>query len=114
MFANIQQPPPLSYDDFVQGSDFARVSQAELLLSTAECFKASKNTVGKLLALIPSLDSSYVSVTKDELGQIAKVCVGNSVYLQKMKQFASSKDGSPKAVAFDFDCNPEFCTVKLS
>ena len=114
VFATIQQPPPLSYDDFVQGSDFAKVSQADLLFSTAECFKTSKALVGKMLALLPSLDSNYVSMTKDELNQVAKVCVGNSVYVQKMKQVVSAKDGQLKSVSFDFDINKEFCTVKLS
>lgn len=114
VFANIQQPPPLSYDDFVQGSDFSRVSQGDLLFSTAECFKSSKATVGKLLAMLPSLDSSYLCITKEELNQIAKVCVGNSVYVQKMKQTVSTSGGKVEGVSFDFDTNKAFCTVKLS
>lgn len=114
VFANIQQPPPLSFDDFVQGFDFSRVSQGDLLFSTGECFKSSKATVGKLLAMLPSLDSSYLSITKDELNQIAKVCVGNSVYVQKMKQIVSTSGEKVEGVSFDFDTNKAFCTVKLS
>ena len=70
--------------------------------------------VAKLLASLPSLDSNYVSMTKDELNQVAKVCVGNSVYIQKLKQMSSSKDTNLEYVSFDFDVNKEFCTVKLA
>lgn len=113
VFSNIQQPPPLSYDDFVQGSDFARVSQADLLFSTAECFKSSKASTSKLLALLPSIDPNHLSMTKDELNQIAKVCVGNSVYVQKMKQVVSTKEGKVESVSFEFASNKQFCMVKL-
>jgi hypothetical protein len=53
-------------------------------------------------------------MTKEDLNQIAKVCVGNSVYLQKLRQAISSQDASwkPRAL-FDFDGNCEFCTIKL-
>ena len=115
VFANIQQPPPLTYDDFLKGSDFARVSQSDLLLSTAECFKSSKELVGKITALLPSLDSALLSLTKEELNQIAKVCVGNLVYVQKMKQMVAAPDGGrPRRVEFGFDSNCEFCTIKLT
>jgi hypothetical protein len=113
-FTGIQQPPPLTYNDFVQGCSFARVSQNDLLASTGECFKASKANVGKVLAGLQALDASLLSMTREDLNQIAKVCVGNSVYLQKLRQAISSQDGTwkPRAL-FDFDANCEFCTIKV-
>jgi len=115
VFANIQQPPPLTYDDFLQGSDFAKVSQCDLLLSTSECFRSSKAAIGKIIAFLPSLDPAFTPMTKEELNQIAKVCVGNSVYILKMKQLVDEHDGEGKApsVDFAFDSNSEFCTIKL-
>jgi hypothetical protein len=113
-FASIQQPPPLSYNDFLQGCSFSRVSQSDLLVSTGECFKASKANVGKVLAALESLDVSVLSTTREDLNQMAKVCVGNSVYLQKLRQAISSQgvNWEPSAL-FDFDANCEFCTIKL-
>ena len=67
-----------------------------------------------MIALLPSLDSNYLSMSKEELNQVAKVCVGNSVYVQKMKQLVTAKDAKVDTVDFDFDSNKEFCTVKLA
>lgn len=115
-FAVVQQPPPLSYDDFVQGSSFERVSQDDLFFSTAECFKSSKTTIGRITAALASTDSDFFSMTHQELTQISKVCVGNSIYIAKLKQFVGQKetnDGTPPAVEFDFSTNNEFPIVKL-
>lgn len=112
-FAAIQQPPPLTYDDFVQGSNFANVSQNDLLFSTAECFKSSKATTGQITSLLATIDGDFFSMTKEELGQIAKVCVGNSVYVHMMKQLVE-KGSKPPSVEFDFNANNEFSTIKLT
>ena len=117
-FANVQQPPPLTYDDFLQGSSFARVSQDDLLFSIAQCFKSSKTFLGNITNLLPSIDGDFCSMTKDELGQLAKVCVGNSVYVQMMKQMVEKAESSTKPpkknVEFDFTANVEFSTIKFT
>ena len=114
-FANVQQPPPLAYDDFIQGSSFARISQGDLLFSTAQCFKSSKATIGNITKLLASIDVDFFSMDKDELGQLAKVCVGNSVYVQMMKQMVEKVDSKPpKGVEFDFAASVEFSTVKFT
>ncbi|CAB9516473.1 Mak10 subunit, NatC N(alpha)-terminal acetyltransferase [Seminavis robusta] len=116
-FANIQQPPPLSFDDFRQGSSFARVSQSDLLASTGECFKSSKTSVGKALTLLSDLDISLLATTKEDLNQLAKICVGNSVYMQKLRQSIAAGEGGNQSkqqkTVFEFDSNSDFCTVKL-
>eukprot|EP00539_Tryblionella_compressa_P001162 CAMPEP_0178733116 /NCGR_PEP_ID=MMETSP0744-20121128/622_1 /TAXON_ID=913974 /ORGANISM="Nitzschia punctata, Strain CCMP561" /LENGTH=225 /DNA_ID=CAMNT_0020385275 /DNA_START=183 /DNA_END=860 /DNA_ORIENTATION=- len=111
-FAAIQQPPPLSYDDYLKGSDFSKVPQKDLLASTSECFNVSKSMIEKLLAQIPTTDPSYLPIQEDELRQLAKVCVGNSIYLQKLKQIIG--EGTTKAsVSIDVNTNKQFCTIKI-
>ena len=115
VFAGIQQPPPLTYDDYCEGSDFSKVSQKDLLFSTSECFKTGKATVDKLQALLPKLvDSPFPPMSKDELAGIAKICLGNSIYVQKLKQLIDAKETKTATVAFDFDTNSEFCTIKIT
>ena len=113
-FAEIQQPPPLSYSDFVQGSTFSKVSQTDLLASAGDCFKLSKTGVGTLLSALPSIDPTSLSMTKEDLHQVAKICVGNSVYLQKFGQSRTrqSKDVQQNP-SFDFDRIGEFFTIKV-
>lgn len=114
-FAAIQQPPPLTYDDFIQGSSFARVSQRDLLFSTAECFKSSKATIVQITSKLATINGDFFSMTKEELGQIAKVCVGNSVYIMKMKQMVGKEaEANSPGVDFDFEANNEFSTIKLA
>ena len=114
-FAAIPQPPPLSYDDYLQGSDFSKVSQNELLASTSECFSASKSMVDKLLAQQSTIDKDYLSMQEAELRRLAKVCIGNSVYVQKLKQKVDENTGKADAtVDIDVDTHNQFCTVKIS
>jgi hypothetical protein len=90
------------------------VSQADLLFSTSECFKAGKGTSGKLQSLLPSLDAAFLSMSKDELSELVKVCVGNSIYVQKLKQLIESRDLKSDIVGFEFSTNCDFCTIKLN
>ena len=113
-FAPIQQPPPLFYDDFLQGSDFSKVPQSDLLASTSECFNVSKSMVDKLLSQLSSLDAVFISVQEADLRCLAKVCIGNSVYLQKLRQTVQSNGKASVGVSFDLDTHGEFCTIKLT
>ena len=113
-FAGIQQPPPLFYDDFLQGSDFSKVSQNDLLASTSECFNVSKAMLDKLLSQIAIIQTEFRAMQEDEIRRLAKVCIGNSVYVQKLKQ-AIDADGKAKGViSFDLETHNQFCITKIS
>lgn len=114
-FAGIQQPPPLNYEDYVKGSDFSKVTQKDLLSSTAECFTMSKSMVDRLLTQIQLIDSNYLPIQVDELNQLAKVCIGNSIYLQKLQQVIDIGGGKAKPkVVLDLKTHNQFCTIKIS
>ena len=112
-FLVIQQPPPLGYDDYLKGSDFSKVSQQDLLTSTSECFTVSKSMIEKLLSQITTIDPNYLPVTEDELRQLVKVCVGNTIYLHKMKQVIESNGEVKASVSIDVKTNKQFCTIKI-
>lgn len=113
-FHIIPQPPPLTYKDYLQGSDFSKVSQNELLRSTSECFSQSKLMVDSLVAQIPSLDVDYLAVHDKQLHQYTKICVGNSVYIRKLSQIIEGKGTSEASVSVEIEPAIQFCTIKLS
>jgi hypothetical protein len=114
-FEVIQTPPPLCYDDFLQGSDFSKVPQNDLLVSTSECFNVSKTTVDKLLSQALNIDPACLPMSEEELRRLAKVCIGNSVYVQKLRQKVdSSGKASSGNVSFDLETHAQFCTTKLT
>lgn len=113
VFSGIQQPPPLSYEDYMNGSDFSKVTQRDLLASTADAFRLSKSMIDRLLVQIPLIDPDYLPAKQEELRQLIKVCVGNSIYLQKLMQVIHRKEESKARVAIDTTTNSEFCTIKI-
>ena len=113
VFLGIQQPPPLSYDDYMKGSDFSKVTQKDLLASTADSFRLSKSMIDRLLVQIPLIDPDYLPAKEEELRQLAKVCVGNSIYVQKLMQVIHGKEQSEARVTIDTTANCEFCTIKI-
>ncbi|VEU35220.1 unnamed protein product [Pseudo-nitzschia multistriata] len=113
LFSCIQQPPPLSYEDYLSGSDFSKVSQGDLWASTADSFRLSRSIIERLLAQIPLIDPDYSAVKEEELRQLAKVCVGNSIYLQKMIQAVNGKGESMPKIKIDNKTNRQFCMIKI-
>ena len=113
VFSGIQQPPPLSYEDYMKGSDFSKVSQRDLLASTADAFRLSKSMIDRLLLTIPTVDPDFLPAKEDELKQLNKICVGNSIYLQKLVQAIQRKEEAGTKVAIDMTTNSEFCTIKI-
>ena len=101
------------YDDFLEGSDFSKVPQNDLLASTSECFSASKGVVDKLLSMISDIDSEYLPMQGEELKRLAKVCIGNSVYVQKLRQKVDATGKATGEVSFDLETHNQFCTTKL-
>lgn len=111
-FACVVTPAPLGYKDFLIGSDFSRVKQSDLLNATAESFTNAKATVDGLLGN-KQVDRKDMSTTEDELRSLAKVCVGNSVYLMKLIRQIDEGANATGTVEFDFSSHDEFCIVKL-
>lgn len=115
-FSSIEQPPKLDYKDYVAGSDFSKVQPMDLIQSTAECFSASKAYVDRLLAQLPVIGTDFAAMQEDELRRLAKVCVGNSVYLQKLKQAIGSKDDDTATgkITSETSTHKQFCTFKIN
>ena len=116
-FESISQPPPLRYEDYLAGSDFSNVIPDDLHKATAECFQASKSYLDHLNAEVDSIAEEYRAISKDELKQLAKVTVGNSVYLLKLQQKLKGPpaDKSVQAnIEIDADSHKHFCTIKVS
>lgn len=113
-FAIIMTPQPLTYDDFERGYSYTNVSQTELIFSATECFKASKAVVDKLLSLLgDSDDDCSAPIRKQEVMNIAKVCVGNSLFLHKLSRQVQNDGRVEGTVSFDFEAHREFCTIKI-
>ena len=131
-FAVISQPPPLTYDDFRQGSDFDSISRTDLLKVTRECFQTAKSMVDSLsqqIQLLQSNQRTFLSVNEDRIKNYNKLCVGNSVFLMKLSQVLSVQDNKEDSnddkagkttkkkknnVTFDFADDKQFCTIKIS
>ena len=113
-FELIRQPPPLTYNHYMEGSDFSNVQAADLQQTTNEWFLSCRRTVEQLLSSTGSIRPQYASMPEAELRSLLKVCVGNSVYLMKLRQITSPADVSKTSVEFDFDTHEQFCTIKLS
>jgi len=113
-FLALAQPPPLSYDDFREGSDFSNVSQADLLSSTSDCFKKCKEMVDNISNQMNTIDKRYSTLNKEELLGLTKTCVGNSVFLMKLTQQVCGNGKAKGEVEFDFKNNNQFCTIKMN
>mmetsp|Transcript_7210 Transcript_7210/g.20923 ORF Transcript_7210/g.20923 Transcript_7210/m.20923 type:complete len:159 (-) Transcript_7210:925-1401(-) len=113
LFSGIQQPPPLGYEDYISGSDFSKVPQSDLLTSTADSFRFSKSMIDRLLVQVPLIDPDYLPVELEELRQLTKVCIGNSIYLQRLMQMIKGNGESKARVTIDTKTNGQFCTIKI-
>jgi hypothetical protein len=67
-----------------------------------------------LLSQIATIDPNYAAVTEDELRQLVKVCVGNTIYLHKLKQVVESNGDVQASVSIDVKTNKQFCTIKIA
>lgn len=105
-------PAPLTYSDFLVGSDFSTVKQADLLSATTESFSAAKVTVVDMLAKCEAFD--LIAMKEEELKSLAKVCVGNAVYVVKLSQQVRGEEKASGKVVFDFETNSEFCIIKIA
>jgi hypothetical protein len=130
VFHALPQPPSLSYKDYVKGSDFSAVASEDLLSSAADCFRSAKGAVDSLLNVIVSLeecaeddainlmrrdDDMYISIRRQEVLQIAKVCVTNSLSLHKMASMESSELSSQnRQVSLAYKAHKHYCTLIIT
>jgi hypothetical protein len=115
-FIGIHQPPLLSYVDFLKGSDFSNISQDHLVTGSSDSFGAAKSLIDQTLTHMATLDTDFLPIQEDEMRQLSKVCVGNSIYLQRLKQLSTAAgNGEIKAtVTLDTTTHKHFYIIKLS
>lgn len=125
VFRTLSQPPSLSYDDYVKGSDFSAVQGKDLLASAADCFRSAKGIVDSLLDVIVSEecvhsltrgdDDLYISIRRQEILQIAKVCVSNSLFLHKLALMKGSDlNSGERSVSLEFKAHKLYCTLIIT
>ena len=120
VFSDIPQPPPLSYNDYKQGSDYSSVKSKDLLASASECFRSAKGIIDWLLEVIVSdkVDDTtsaekrsdcdmFIPVHRDEVLSLAKVCVTNTLFLLKL---SSISDTNSESVSLEYKVNKMYCT----
>ncbi len=114
-FSCIEQPTLLTYNDFLQGSDFSRIDSDRLISAALECFSAARTLIDQLTNTLKTVeDSQLVSYDiKDDLG-LKKVCVGNTIYLQKLKNLLQNGNVSKGKVSVQRDfVHKHFCIIKV-
>ena len=111
----IETPPALTYDDFQQGYSFESVTPPEVISSASECFKAGKAVTDSLLSqVLDEKDHSLdLPISRSELMNLAKVCVGNSVYLHKLLQQVKGGGKATGKAVIGFDVHNTFATIKI-
>jgi len=111
-FNQIRQPPLLTHDDFLKGSDFGLVSSTTLISSATDCFTTSRGLLQEIGEESKKLEDIYRSIRKDDVTNLVKVCVGNSLFLLKLSKSIANQDVSTLNVSLDFkDC--QFCSINL-
>mmetsp|Transcript_6235 Transcript_6235/g.9720 ORF Transcript_6235/g.9720 Transcript_6235/m.9720 type:complete len:986 (-) Transcript_6235:45-3002(-) len=121
-FAMLPQPQPLSFEDYMRGSDFSAVRSEDLVQSAGECFRSCKGVIERLLQVVVvetdedidvtkkrRNDDLYISVRREEAMALTKVCVANSLFLHKLSM-APSKVSE---VSLEFTAHKEYCTLNL-
>ena len=122
VFNDIPQPPPLSYNDYKQGSDYSSVKSKDLLASASECFRSAKSIIDWLLEVIVSDkvddttsaekrsdDDMFLPVHRDEVMSLAKVCVTNTLFLLKLSSVVDTGNNS-ESVSLEYKANKMYCT----
>jgi len=124
VFSDIPQPPPLSYNDYKQGSDYSSVKSKDLLSSASECFRSAKGIIDWLLEVIVSDkvddttsaekrsdDDIYIPIHREEVMSLAKVCVTNSLFLLKLSSVVGAENNvGSSSVSLEYKINKMYCT----
>jgi hypothetical protein len=122
-FSTLPQPLPLSYEDYVRGSDFSAVRSEDLVRAAGECFRLCKSAIERLLQVVVAEtsdddvdvtkkrrnDDLYISVRREEAIALTKVCVANSLFLHKL----SMTPAKVSEVSLEFTAHKEYCILNL-
>lgn len=125
VFGNLPQPPSLSFDDYETGSDFSAVNGRDLIASARDCFRMGKSVVDRLLDVILPCDTPaalsgieqrkdddlFVSIRREEIMALAKVCVSNSLFLLKLETALEGLKPAEEISSLTFDTHKAYCTV---
>ena len=125
VFHLIHQPPPLFYEDYVDGIDASSISTTNLIQIVSDGYKTCRTVIDEMISMIldHDIDAFYVTASMAELRSLMKVCVGNIVYVQRLRQLLEKKIGSTSSATvvttinakatFDFDSHDQFCIIKI-
>jgi hypothetical protein len=124
IFHSIHQPPPLFFEDYIDGIDATSVSTVTLIQIVSEGYKSCRTMIDEMISDIidHDIDSFYVTMPTLELRALMKVCVGNMVYVQRVRQLLEKTNGNTTLstftsinakATFDFDSHNQFCIIKV-
>lgn len=120
-FFDLPQPPVLSFNDYEMGSDFSAVNSKDLIASARECFRTGKSTVDRLLEVILPNDTTtipiiteqrkdddmFISIRREEIMALAKVCVSSSLLLLRLETGAVRNEKVSLAV----NAHKQYCVI---
>lgn len=104
------------------------MSSKEVIKSASECFRSSKYLVDQLLEVIvlqhetdaarmsinQRLDNDpFIAIHRDELLALAKVCVGNSLYLHKLEHHGAEEGAAQCKLSVEHEAHRQFCTLGI-
>jgi hypothetical protein len=132
-FQSIEQPPLLSYEDYVVGIDSTSVSTMDLIQIVTDGYQYCRTMIDEMIhdTIEHSIDPYYVSMSINDLKSLLKVCIGNTVYVQRVRQiYDKSKMNGKGNIAgsnmntndepilhakaiFDFESHNQFCIIKV-
>jgi hypothetical protein len=126
IFHSIQQPPPLLFEDYMDGIDASSLSTLALIQIVSEGYKSCRVMIDEMINTLIDRDinAMYVTMSMLELRSLLKVCVGNMVYVQRLRQIFEKKYGNASSITattatinakatFDFDSHNQFCIIKI-
>lgn len=120
-FNVFSQPVSLTYDDFVQGSDYSDIKLESLISSATDSFKCARSKLDQIIAVFNNDPTSDVYATalhtpiqRQEALCLVKVCIGNILFLHQLltNQKILRHDGS-MTIHFDFAVHKQLCVLKL-
>lgn len=122
VFAEIRHPPPLTYEHYLEGTDFSKIEATDLIQTVVDGFQHCRKMMDQIIhdflsdgdTKESSVDSLYAAVSESELRSLIKVCIGNAVYAQKLRQLLESGGTGTATVSYDFESHDQFCIIKIT
>ncbi len=120
-FHVLSQPVSLTYNDFVQGSDYSGIKLEDLIGSATDSFKCARSKLDQILSIFANDPSSdgystalHSPIQRQEALALVKVCIGNSLFLHQLLTDRTRLDhGGSITVDFDFAVHKQLCVLKL-